>query len=68
VTGAAEDDLVVDFAVYAVTAGWTPAALRSFCAARGISGERQMALWPAGVRSLGRCLNDHADAKMLLRW
>ncbi len=63
-----DDSLVLHFAAHAATAGWTPAALRSFCADRRISGEEQAARWPAGVRSLGRQLNDYADAQMLLRW
>lgn len=67
-TGSAGDSLVMDFAAHAATAGWTAAALRAFCVERGISSEEQAALWPAGVRSLGRQFNDKADAQMLLRW
>jgi len=66
VTRAERLSLASDFATSATT--WNAAALRGFCTQRGIAEDREKALWPRGVRSLARDLNEAADERMLRRW
>lgn len=52
----------------AETSNWSAASLEVFLEGRGISRVEQELIWPRGIRSAARGLNDAADEQMCCVW
>lgn len=63
-----ETALAMAFATEASEQGWSRSAFEAFCAKRQITPQQQRQLWPRGLRSVARNLNEAADEQMCLAW
>lgn len=63
-----EADLALAFAAEAGERGWSRSTFEAFCVGHHITFEQQQYIWPNGIRSVARSLNEGADQQMLRAW
>lgn len=58
-------ELILEFANFAATFGWSAGSLREFCSEHGIDVKTAAKWWPRGVRSVAQNFNAIADQAMI---